>query len=61
MSLILIVFSCGLSNHVECGHRALKFFESKKKIYKNFIEKNQETFQASLSFPDWVNLKKKKI
>eukprot|EP01080_Neovahlkampfia_damariscottae_P005895 gene5895-9723_t len=53
LSIILVVYSCGLRNHAECGYRALKFLESKHKIYREFIEKNQETFQAALPFPDW--------
>jgi hypothetical protein len=52
--LFIIVNSCGLRNHNECGIRALKFFESKNQIYKNLIQKYPETFQASLTFPDWV-------
>jgi hypothetical protein len=54
--LFISTQSCGLRNHNECGIRALKFFESKNQIYKNLIQKYPETFQASLTFPDWVKI-----
>jgi hypothetical protein len=52
--MIYFCFSCGLRNHIESGQRALHFLEKKHQIYKDFISKNPDAFQASVSFSDWV-------
>ena len=55
--LISLIYTCGLRNHAESGIRALKFLETKQKIYKEMMYKHFGTFQASLSLSDWVRRK----